>query len=42
MNSYTDSPSPKPEYEPPEIITYSEADILEELGDSHINPVLAS
>ena len=31
-----------PEYEPPQIITYSEADILEELGDAHVNPVLAS
>jgi hypothetical protein len=31
-----------PEYEPPQIVSYSEADILEELGDAHLNPVLAS
>jgi hypothetical protein len=37
-----DSDRPKPEYEPPQIVSYSEADILEELGDAHVNPVLAS
>jgi len=32
----------KPQYESPQIFSYSEADILEELGDAHANPVLAS
>ena len=42
MDTNQPKPQPKPEYEPPRIISYSEADILEELGDAHGNAILTS